>query len=370
MSGKTASTDHRKLRANFEELRAAGWAPLLLHTHPDYPEEPVLIPADGFETDEDWGSWYAYCARLLQRAYEAEPTAVEGEVLLQKASNEGRRGHRTALYRLDVGVCQISDKQPHDQHTEVLGRMGVVTILIEQLEERFRKSNLPRPLTVTDLARLTTENEDLVETRQKFFSSLNKGHFVNEQMLRSVATALGADHKELCFSSRSLYTPEARRKRAVSARERSRKTHEALRSFKPELKRLTGVAEIEILERLLQVPPPRSWIEYQFLPTDQAKVGAVETFVDVIRSTDRLDPAAIQNLCKALRTLEGAGIWVWFGEYEAGLEYIADVDEWGRFEPRLVIALGERDGTRPPLQVNVSGTAGIESYLSPSDPAP
>ena len=121
MSRTQSSDSGRNLRADFEKLRVA-WRtePVQLQPHPDYPEELVLVSTEAavthIDTSEDWRSWHDRCTRLLEQAYEREPAERgEEDVLLKRASDAGRRGHRTALYRLEGTAYQISDRQPHDQ---------------------------------------------------------------------------------------------------------------------------------------------------------------------------------------------------------------------------------------------------------------
>jgi hypothetical protein len=370
MPSKRPSTDYGKLSDDFAKLKVAGWEPIQPNESLDYPEELVLIPADGTETDEAWKAWYAYCARLLEQAYETEPKESNGAVLLQKTSDRGRRGRRMALFRIEGTVYQISSIQPHRRHTEVLGRMGVVTIILEQLEERFRRRNQPRTLTVADLARLTANNENSVATTEKLLSNLNSGHFVIEQNLRNVAEALGVCHKDLCFSTRSLYKPDALKSRAANARKRAQEAHDRLKSFSPKLKRLVDASEKEIFEKLLCLPEPRNQIEYKFLPNDTHKAEVVEAFIDLIRSMHRFDLNAVAKICMALRALETANVWVWFGEYEVGLEYLDEFDTWGWSEPRLVLAFGNRDGATPPVRVNLFRAMRDKSVFPDTDQSP
>ena len=89
---------------------------------------------------------------LLEAAFADPPSAVDGADLVAVSTE---RGTRNAVYSIEGVVCQITSARAR-QSLSVLGRLGVVDILKEQLGTALALGH-DRPATI-DIARLARES--------------------------------------------------------------------------------------------------------------------------------------------------------------------------------------------------------------------
>jgi hypothetical protein len=229
MPKKAAPKRVQKLKEAFEELcRANQWPPDLA-SDPSYPTNLIVAPPDGPEDDY-------YYREVIRRAFapraeepsEENDEAGEDETLVRPRdrsdslaegvvvyrirgrSPESEHGRQSFLPRTSrTYICQIVQSQTR-QAPSVLGRVGVVDLIGQQLQERLiGRGSLDDEgnnwsLTRADLARIITEGAD-VDAMDKFLKRLNRGEFVSEGNALKVANAFHLSLQDLVFSNQAVY---------------------------------------------------------------------------------------------------------------------------------------------------------------------
>jgi hypothetical protein len=254
----------------------------------------------------------------------------------------------------------------------VLGRFGVINILAEHLILLLQgDSELPRPLTLADIARLVANSMSAdAQGPEKLLSRLNAGLFVQETKVHNLAQILGIEPDSLCFCHPSVYQEKAwaRRERGTKAEEGRQR---ALERFLIEAERVTPLDPESILEFVKaldkNIAPS---IQKKIAPLDSAAGAAVSIFlVGLDAARAEINPIErTKILIPLLASLESSGIGAWFGKYD-DFEPIdpsdQDADEayWGvisRRVPRLVIALSAKLGAPPSIMIDRSDSPTLD----------
>jgi hypothetical protein len=200
------------------------------------------------------------------------------------------------------------------QETSVLGRIGVLDILREQLSAARGK-----PLTLIHLARMAAQEESHQEATRKSLERLNRGEFIGRTFVQSAASRLFLENTDLAFDSPRLYTPEARERRKKSEEREIRKYKATLISSPI---RMTQCEFHNIEDLLIRC---RKW-ELE-LWKNNFSIFPMEGCVLIAGLMDNLRTARkckLETLVASLGNLRESGISVWFGEYEDRIALVAD----------------------------------------------
>ncbi len=199
--------DSEARRQEFEKLRDAGWLRINLAADPHYPTQLFVVQGRDFHGREFVDE---YAAELLHRALgdafttphqdvgrEEEGTeddeAVEDsrgvladeaeEILLRPANADDKLAPGVALYRIADFTCQIIAKQT-PQANSVLGRIGVLDILQEQLENRLRERGIQvGELSLAEVIRLSSKFSNQFEAVVKQLERLTAENLYQKRTL-------------------------------------------------------------------------------------------------------------------------------------------------------------------------------------------
>jgi hypothetical protein len=385
----------KRLKIVFDELcRANQWPPDLA-SNPSYPTIlHVIRPQD---LDDEYYRDLASRAFVPTDKASQEDSKLDNEILLRPRDQSDRLADGVVVYRiysLPTGEgqrrssgLQIVQSQTR-QAGSVLGRVGVVEIIREELEKRLaeRSDRDERDqewvISTADLAHLIGQASE--EAIAKFLMRLDRGEFVSEGSVQAAAKTLHIDPQDLIFNNQGIYKaekPNEQRKQSEgklprgskgSARSRRRrllelkvtKEVEALKKFKPPLSKFSCSKTIYIHDVIsalgrgdkIQTPTPSEQDAREqsegFLPDYNQLISSIRnTILSMPHEPDRGE----QSLIKAIEAIERAGFQLWFGEYEDRVPLEAD-SFYSEAKRVIVLALSKAGAAAPPITIDLSHT--------------
>jgi hypothetical protein len=340
-------------RQLFNKLRNASWPPLTISNDPDYPTQVTAVgEGDAYERD------------LLQQAWQKPLDALTRQNLSDDEliwPVDVTPNQNVALCRLGGIVCQIV-KQRTPRHNLVLGRVGAISILLRLLSKRLSISSADSPLTITDLARIIENSDNLKnpEGRVRFLDRLNSGRYVAEPAVVRIAERLGIEASELVFET-GIYESAARDRRREGRADRIDKRRKALRNVELKIQRV-DLGELQLVRRILDLHQ-HCHIDRQHLSPElltQERRDAIAALVECLTLPPSRHQAAKRKLVGALAALEESGIEAWCGEYETRAPVYPECPKIASYtESHMTIILVGAGSPAPKGLVDLSNTIGL-----------